>query len=230
MAYRLAEDGARRVLAASRRAGRRATRMQIPAAFSQPVQDRATTGTTRRSSRSTCDGRRMEWPRGRMLGAPRRSTPALHPRQPPRLRHLAGRARLHRLGLRRAAALLHARTRTTPAAPRTTTRRAGRCASRTSAHPELSAKAFVESAAAHGIPRNDDFNGAVQDGAGLFQVTQQRGRRWSAADAYLRPAMERAGLEVRHARARDARADRGRSSGRRRVRRGRPRQRRRRRG
>jgi choline dehydrogenase len=56
--------------------------------------------------------------------------------------------------------------------------------------------AFVESAVAHGIKRNDDFNGAEQDGAGLFQVTQKRGRRWSAADAYLRPAMEHEGVTV----------------------------------
>jgi choline dehydrogenase len=49
--------------------------------------------------------------------------------------------------------------------------------------------AFVESAVASGIARNEDFNGAEQDGAGLFQVTQKRGARWSAADAYLRPAV-----------------------------------------
>ncbi len=49
--------------------------------------------------------------------------------------------------------------------------------------------AFVESAASSGIARNEDFNGAAQDGVGLFQVTQKRGRRWSTADAYLRPAM-----------------------------------------
>ena len=49
--------------------------------------------------------------------------------------------------------------------------------------------AFVESAVAAGIKRNDDFNGAEQDGVGLFQVTQKRGRRWSTADAYLRPAL-----------------------------------------
>jgi choline dehydrogenase len=46
---------------------------------------------------------------------------------------------------------------------------------------------FVESAAAAGIARNDDFNGAEQEGAGPLQVTQKRGRRWSAADAFLHP-------------------------------------------
>ncbi|QYB00754.1 FAD-dependent oxidoreductase (plasmid) [Rhodococcus sp. USK10] len=58
------------------------------------------------------------------------------------------------------------------------------------------AEPFIEAAAASGIARNDDFNGAQQDGTGLFQVTTHRGRRCSAADAFLRPAMERPNVEV----------------------------------
>ncbi|MGY1609719.1 GMC family oxidoreductase [Geodermatophilus sp. SYSU D00700] len=57
-------------------------------------------------------------------------------------------------------------------------------------------RAVVESAVAAGHPRNDDFNGAVQEGVGRYQVTQRRGRRWSAADAYLRPALGRPNLTV----------------------------------
>jgi choline dehydrogenase len=58
-------------------------------------------------------------------------------------------------------------------------------------------KAFVEAAIACGLPANDDFNGAQQDGVGFYQVTQRGGRRVSAADAYLRPAMSRPNLTVR---------------------------------
>ena len=50
---------------------------------------------------------------------------------------------------------------------------------------------------AAGIPRIDDYNGPEQDGASMFQVNQRNGRRWSAADAYLRPAMKRPNVEVR---------------------------------
>jgi choline dehydrogenase len=50
---------------------------------------------------------------------------------------------------------------------------------------------------AAGIPRIDDYNGPEQDGVSMFQVTQKNGRRFSAADAYLRPAMGRPNLEVR---------------------------------
>src|SRR5262249_4710103 len=56
---------------------------------------------------------------------------------------------------------------------------------------------FVEAARNAGIPANDDFNGATQDGCGFYQVTQKDGLRWSTASAYLRPALDRANLEVR---------------------------------
>jgi len=56
--------------------------------------------------------------------------------------------------------------------------------------------AFVEAARRSGLPANDDFNGPRQDGAGFYQVTQRGGRRWSAADAYLHPVMDRPNLTV----------------------------------
>lgn len=48
---------------------------------------------------------------------------------------------------------------------------------------------FLQAAREAGFPINDDFNGAQQDGLGLYQVTQHRGERWSAARAYLHPVM-----------------------------------------
>jgi choline dehydrogenase len=57
-------------------------------------------------------------------------------------------------------------------------------------------RAWLEAAVASGLPRNEDFNGADQDGVGHYQVTQRAGRRWSVADAYLRPAMRRPNLTV----------------------------------
>ena len=47
-----------------------------------------------------------------------------------------------------------------------------------------------------GIPRNDDFNGANQEGAGYFQLTAKSGRRCSTAVAYLKPARRRANLTI----------------------------------
>lgn len=56
--------------------------------------------------------------------------------------------------------------------------------------------AFVAAAQACGQDANDDFNGIRQDGVGYYQVTQQGGRRWSAADAYLHPAASRPNLTI----------------------------------
>ena len=55
---------------------------------------------------------------------------------------------------------------------------------------------FVEAGASLQIPRNDDFNGARQDGIGVYQVTQKGGERWSAARAYIEPALSRPNLTV----------------------------------
>jgi choline dehydrogenase-like flavoprotein len=57
--------------------------------------------------------------------------------------------------------------------------------------------AFIAACVECGLRRNDDFNGPVQEGVGLFQVTQKGGKRHSAATAYLRPARCRRNLTVR---------------------------------
>ena len=56
---------------------------------------------------------------------------------------------------------------------------------------------FVESAVAAGFKPTEDFNGAEQEGAGLYQVTCKRGRRWSVADAYIHPARTRPNFTLR---------------------------------
>jgi choline dehydrogenase len=56
--------------------------------------------------------------------------------------------------------------------------------------------AFGAAAQELGIPANDDFNGRSQEGAGYFQLTAHKGRRWSAATAFLKPALGRANLTV----------------------------------
>jgi choline dehydrogenase-like flavoprotein len=53
--------------------------------------------------------------------------------------------------------------------------------------PNPGSLAFLAGAASLQLPANQDFNGPQQDGFGLYQVTQRRGERWSAARAYLSP-------------------------------------------
>ena len=57
-------------------------------------------------------------------------------------------------------------------------------------------EAWVAAAIDAGLAQNDDFNGAAQDGVGLYQVTQRGGRRCSTAVAFLHPALERPGLHL----------------------------------
>ena len=63
-------------------------------------------------------------------------------------------------------------------------------------HKSPLTRAFVAASRECGLPANEDFNGQAQDGTGFYQVTQRDGRRWSAADAYLHPAISRPNLTV----------------------------------
>jgi choline dehydrogenase len=57
-------------------------------------------------------------------------------------------------------------------------------------------EAFIAACEEAGIPRSRDFNGASQEGAGYFQLTNRNGRRCSSAVAYLRPARGRLNLRI----------------------------------
>jgi choline dehydrogenase-like flavoprotein len=58
------------------------------------------------------------------------------------------------------------------------------------------ARAFVDAARAAGLNGPADYNGGAYAGAWLCQLAHRAGRRYSAYDAYLEPAMRRANLEV----------------------------------
>ncbi len=58
-------------------------------------------------------------------------------------------------------------------------------------------RTWVEAAQQAGYPATEDVNGFQQEGFGRMDMTVYRGQRWSAANAYLRPAMTRPNLTVR---------------------------------
>ena len=62
--------------------------------------------------------------------------------------------------------------------------------------PHPLSQAWLDAARAYGLPDNDGFNGAEQEGVGLYRAAQSDGRRWSASDAYLKPAAERANVTI----------------------------------
>ena len=56
--------------------------------------------------------------------------------------------------------------------------------------------AIAEAATQMGVPANADFNTGDNTGVGLFHVNQRRGRRWSAARGFLKPALKRPNLRL----------------------------------
>ncbi|RWN64512.1 MAG: choline dehydrogenase [Mesorhizobium sp.] len=60
----------------------------------------------------------------------------------------------------------------------------------------LLTKRYLAAASQAGLPFNPDFNGASQEGVGIYQITTKNGRRMSAARAFLRPAMKRKNVRV----------------------------------
>jgi len=64
------------------------------------------------------------------------------------------------------------------------------------AEPHPLIESFIAGAGQQGVPRNDDFNGARQEGAGYYQLNTHRGWRCSSATAYLSPAIGRPNLQV----------------------------------
>jgi choline dehydrogenase len=65
---------------------------------------------------------------------------------------------------------------------------------RSEVHPLC--EAFFRASEQAGLARNPDFNGARQEGVGHFQINTKNGQRWSAADAFLRPALRRANVSL----------------------------------
>jgi len=55
---------------------------------------------------------------------------------------------------------------------------------------------FVQAGQQAGYPLNTDFNGAQQEGVGMYQVTHKNGERFSAAKGYLTPNLGRPNLQV----------------------------------
>jgi len=134
-------------------------------------------------------GRRMIWPRGRMLGGSSSVNGMLWVRGDPERWNAWGDA-CPGWGWRDIGpamrAIEDANFATDPARGR-----GGPVTIQQIARGDRLSSAFIEACAAVGIPATADYNGAQHEGVGRLQMCTRRGRRWSAADAYLKPAMRR---------------------------------------
>ncbi len=73
--------------------------------------------------------------------------------------------------------------------------------------------AFVEAGAQAGFELTEDYNGEKQEGFGPMEQTVWKGRRWSTATAYLKPALKRPNLDMIRCLARRVVIDNGRATG-----------------
>jgi choline dehydrogenase-like flavoprotein len=195
LAARLSEDAQRRVLVLEAGGDDNADEIKIPAAFATLFRTQYDWSFTTVEQKHVL-GRRMEWPRGKVVGGSSSVNAMLYIRGN-RLDYDTWRDVYGCAGWGFDDLLPYFKKAEDNARGASDYHGTGgplRVEDLRSVH-ELS-HAFVESAVAQGIKRNDDFNGAEQEGVGLFQVTQRGGRRWSAADAYLRPALGRPNVDL----------------------------------
>ena len=181
----------------------RSPNIKIPAAFAKQFHtkldwDYAT------EPEPHCDGRSLYIPRGKSAGRLELDErDALRPRAAARLRPLGG-ARAPRAGAGTTCCPYFLRSEDNVRGASEFHGAGGPLRVEDQRSPRPLTGRFLAATEAAGIPRIDDYNGPEQDGAAMFQVTQRNGRRWSAADAFLRPALKRPNLEVRHRRPRPA--------------------------
>ena len=196
LAARLSEDPAVRVLLLEAGGDDRVDEITVPAAFSKQWRTRLDWGYST-DEQKHAQGRRLYWPRGKALGGSSSMNAMIYIRGS---RHdydewaaltgddrwsyagvlpyfkrsednVRGESEYHATG-----GPLHVEEQRSP-------------------HPWTAQ--FLAAASAAGMAPNPDFNGVQQEGSGLYQVTQKRGQRWSAARGFLRPVMDRPGLTVR---------------------------------
>lgn len=74
-------------------------------------------------------------------------------------------------------------------------------------------RAFLEAGRQAGFETTEDYNGSKQEGFGLMEQTIHKGRRWSAANAYLKPALKRPNVSLVHCFARRIVIENGRAVG-----------------
>ena len=194
LANRLSADPARRVLLLE--AGRATPRhSDVPANWPLMFNTRADWG-FHTEPQAGCRGRRIYWPRGRMVGGSGALNAMIYIRGLPSdydgweaagcpgwgwrdvlpvFRRSEDNARLGNDPLHGAGGELHI---TDPA------------------YVDPIERVWHAAAMAAGLPNNDDFNGVTQEGVGWFQVTVRNGERFGTGKAFLRPALERPNLTL----------------------------------
>lgn len=195
LAYRLSEDGKHRVLVLEYGRTDLGPLIQMPAAFSLPMNMRAYDWGYRTEPERHLGGRRLATPRGKVIGGSSSINGMVFVR---------GHACDYD-GWEAAGAGGWAFKDVLPYFKRMETAHGGEEGWRgtdgplhvtrgTLANPLY--RAFTDAGQEAGYPFTADYNGARQEGFGPMEMTVWRGRRWSAANAYLRPALQRPNVRL----------------------------------
>ncbi|MEZ5793587.1 GMC family oxidoreductase [Albidovulum sp.] len=196
LAERLSADGRARVLVIEAGGSDRRFYVQMPLGYGKLFYDPAVNWLYRAEADPGLAGNRDHWPRGKLLGGSSSINAMVwirgHQSDYDDWESEAGPA------WGRAAALRAYREIEDTEAGGNAFRGKGGplfiSANRRDMHPLV--EPFVAATEATGLRRNDDFNGAEQEGVGIYQMTIRGARRNSAARAFLHPAMRRANVAV----------------------------------
>jgi choline dehydrogenase len=195
LANRLSADPAIRVLVLEAGPRDRTWKIHMPAALTYNLCDDKYNWSYETEPQPHMDGRRMYWPRGRVLGGSSSLNAMVYVRG-----HALDYDRWAGNGLPE-----WSYAHILPYFKRAETRESGGDAYRGGSGPlHVSTgsqrnplfEAFIAAGQQAGYPFTADMNGFQQEGFGKMDMTIHRGRRWSAAMAYLRPAMARPNLTV----------------------------------
>ena len=197
LADRLTEDGRSSVLVLEFGGSDRSIFIQMPARAVDPDEHaKPTTGAIESEPEPHLDGRRISCPRGKVLGGSSSINGLVYVRGNPLDFERWEEEGARGLGLSRTCC-------PTSAAPRAGARAATPIAAATGrSRPRYGRDGAIRSttpssrrAGRPAIPVSADLNGEQQEGFGRFDMTVKDGVRWSAANAYLRPAMKRPNLD-----------------------------------
>ncbi|WP_428483412.1 GMC family oxidoreductase [Rhodopila sp.] len=195
LANRLSADPARRVLLLE--AGRAAPLdSDVPANWPMMLNTRVDWG-YHTEPQAGCRGRRIYWPRGRMIGGSGALNAMIYIRGLPS--DYDGWAEAGCTGWSWHDVLpAFLRSENNPRLGNTPLHAAGgELTVSDVAHVDPVERLWHQAAQAAGIPANEDFNGPVQEGVGWFQLTVKDGERFGTGKAFLRQALDRPNLTVR---------------------------------
>ncbi len=194
LAARLTEQPQNRILLLEAGGPNGAREVQIPAAFSKLFKS-ALDWNYSTEPEPHLQNRQLYWPRGKLLGGSSSINAMIYIRGNPLDYEYWKSLGNPRMGLRRCRSVLLKSEDQERGASRYHGRGGPLCVGDLRYVNPLT-RAFLAAVNELGIPSNPDFNGASQEGAGLHQVTQRNGCRHSAADAFLKPALDRSNLTV----------------------------------